>query len=181
MDPSAARALGRTGVALSQLGFGAAPLGDLFSVVPEDVAAETLAGAWDSGVRYFDTAPWYGRGQSEHRVGRALYRRPRDEFVLSTKVGRVLRASRDAERFDRGFWSGGLPFPHRFDYSYDGVMRAFEDSQQRLGMADIDLLVIHDLDIWHHATTAAVETAAGMESRDVPPSACAPVCAAADR
>ncbi len=157
MDPFATRTLGRTGVALSRLGFGAAPLGDLFSVVPDDVAAATLDSAWDAGVRYFDTAPWYGRGQSEHRVGRALYRRRRDEFVLSTKVGRVLRASRDAGRFDRGFWSGGLSFPHRFDYSYDGVMRAFEDSQQRLGMADIDLLLIHDLDLWHHATKPAVE------------------------
>ena len=156
MDPFATRRLGRTDVALTQLGFGAAPLGDLFTKVTEADAAATLQSAWEEGVRYFDTAPWYGRGQSEHRVGRALYDRPRDDFVLSTKVGRVLRASRDAERFDRGFWTGGLAFPHRFDYSYDGIMRAYEDSQQRLGIPRIDLLVIHDLDLWHHRTPALV-------------------------
>ena len=157
MDPLATRTLGRTGVDLSLLGLGTAPLGDLFSVVPDDVAAATLTAAWESGVRYFDTAPWYGRGQSEHRTGRALYRKTRGEFVLSTKVGRVLRASRQSERFDGGFWSGGLKFPHHFDYSYDGVMRSFEDSQQRLGLADIDLLLIHDLDFQHHATEPAVQ------------------------
>lgn len=157
MDPFATRRLGRTGVALTQLGFGSAPLGDLFSVVSDEVAAATVEAAWDAGIRYFDTAPWYGRGQSEHRVGRALYRRPRAEFVLSTKVGRVLRASRDAAGFDRTMWAGGLAFPHRFDYSYNGIMRAFEDSQQRLGISDIDLLLIHDLDFWHHATLAGVE------------------------
>jgi D-threo-aldose 1-dehydrogenase len=157
VNPVATRALGRTGVALSQLGLGTAPLGDLFSVVPDDAASATLEAAWDCGIRYFDTAPWYGRGQSEHRVGRALYRRPRGEFTLSTKVGRVLRASRDTARFERGFWSGGLPFPHVFDYGYDGIMRAFEDSQQRLGIPDIDLLLIHDLDVQHHGTRPAVD------------------------
>lgn len=157
MDPLATRTLGRTGVALPQMGFGAAPLGDLFSLVPEAEAQATLAAAWDAGIRYYDTAPWYGRGQSEHRVGRALYDRPRDAFALSTKVGRVLRASRDPERFDRGFWTGGLAFPHHFDYSYDGIMRAYEDSQQRLGIPRIDLLVIHDLDLWHHRTPALVQ------------------------
>ncbi len=157
MNPFATRMLGRTGVGLTQLGFGAAPLGDLFTKVPEAEAQATLEAAWDEGIRYFDTAPWYGRGQSEHRVGRALYDRPRGEFALSTKVGRVLRASPDAEHFDRGFWTGGLPFPHHFDYSYDGIMRAYEDSQQRLGIPRIDLLLIHDLDLWHHKTPAAVQ------------------------
>jgi D-threo-aldose 1-dehydrogenase len=150
------RTLGRTGVTLTTLGLGTAPLGDLFAVVPDEEAQRVLDAGWDAGVRYFDTAPWYGRGQSEHRVGRALYRRPRDAFVLSTKVGRVLRASRDETRFERTFWTGGLPFPHSFDYSYDGIMRSYEDSQQRLGMSRIDLLLIHDLDIWHHGTPARV-------------------------
>ncbi len=162
MNPFATRILGRTGVALTQLGFGAAPLGDLFVKVPEPEARATLDAAWDSGIRYFDTAPWYGRGQSEHRVGRALYDRPREHFVLSTKVGRVLRASPDAARFDRGFWTGGLAFPHHFDYSYDGIMRAYEDSQQRLGIPRIDLLVIHDLDLWHHRTPALVAAMLGQ-------------------
>ncbi len=157
MDPLATRPLGRSGVALTQLGFGAAPLGELFCKVPEAEARATLDAAWDAGIRYFDTAPWYGRGQSEHRVGRALHDRRRDSFVLSTKVGRVLRASRDEARFERGFWSGGLAFPHHFDYWYDGIMRAYEDSQQRLGIPRIDLLLIHDLDLWHHRTPAAVQ------------------------
>ncbi len=97
------------------------------------------------------------RTRSERASGR-----PRGEFALSTKVGRVLRASTDAEHFDRGFWTGGLAFPHHFDYSYDGIMRAYEDSQQRLGIPRIDLLVIHDLDLWHHRTPAAVQAWMGQ-------------------
>jgi D-threo-aldose 1-dehydrogenase len=157
MDPTAKRQLGRTGVALTQLGFGGAGLGELFERVSEPDAAATLQAAWDHGIRYFDTAPWYGRGQSEHRFGRFLYRQPRGEFVLSTKVGRVLKAPREPEAFDLTGWAGGLPFEHRFDYSYDAVMRAYEDSQQRLGMSRIDLVLIHDLDVWHHATQQKVE------------------------
>jgi D-threo-aldose 1-dehydrogenase len=156
MDPLARRELGRTGIELTQLGFGGAGLGDLFDVVEDTDAGATLQAAWDAGIRYYDTSPWYGRGQSEHRFGRALYRRPRAEFVLSTKVGRLFHACRDAENFEHGFWRGGLKFEHRFDYSYDGVMRSFEDSLQRLGLPRIDLLLIHDLDISHHATEAKV-------------------------
>ena len=156
MDPLARRQLGRTNVHLSQLGFGGAGLGDLFEVLDDGVAGAALQAAWDAGIRYYDTSPWYGRGQSEHRFGRALYRKPRGEFVLSTKVGRLFRPSRDEARFDGGFWKGGLKFPHQFDYSYDGVMRGFEDSLQRLGMPRIDLLLIHDLDLRHHDTDARV-------------------------
>ena len=156
MDPTATRPLGRTGVELTQLGFGTAPLGDLFVTLSEAEAEATIASAWAAGIRMFDTAPWYGRGQSEHRTGRFLYRQPRRDFVLSTKVGRVLRAPADPEAFDGTGWAGGLPFDHRFDYSYDGIMRAYEDSLQRLGMTRIDLLVIHDLDFWFHATEQKV-------------------------
>ena len=157
MDPIARRRLGRTQVEVTQLGFGGAGLGDLFEVIPEAQAAATLQAAWDAGIRYYDTAPWYGLTQSEHRFGRALYRQPRRDFVLSTKVGRTMHAVHDAETYDRGMWSGGLPFRVRFDYSYDGVMRSFEDSLQRLGLARIDLLLIHDLDIGYHRTSARVE------------------------
>jgi D-threo-aldose 1-dehydrogenase len=150
MDPLACRTLGRTGIGLTQLGFGGAGLGDLFTVVPEAEATATLQAAWDAGIRYYDTAPWYGRGQSEHRFGRMLYQHKRADFVLSTKVGRTLHPVHDVENFSGGMWAGGLPFQHKFDYSYDGVMRAFEDSLQRLGLTRIDLLLIHDLDIWHH-------------------------------
>jgi D-threo-aldose 1-dehydrogenase len=156
MDPLASRKLGRTGIEVTQLGFGGAGLGDLFDVVEDADASATLQAAWDAGIRYYDTSPWYGRGQSEHRFGRALYRRPRADFVISTKVGRLFRAFHNAENFEHGFWRGGLKFQHRFDYSYDGVMRSFEDSLQRLGLPRIDLLLIHDLDIAHHVTEAKV-------------------------
>ena len=155
MDPSATRTLGRTGVRLTPLGLGGAPLGDLFTVVSDADATATLDTAWNAGVRMFDTAPWYGRGQSELRFGRGLYRRTREDFVISTKVGRVLKPGPD--RSDRAaMWAGGLPFHQTFDYSYDGVMRSFEDSLTRLGLPRIDLLVIHDLDIGYHRTQAAV-------------------------
>ena len=163
MDPQATRTLGKSGVELTQLGFGGAPLGELFVKVPEADAQATLQAAWDAGIRYFDTAPWYGRGQSEHRFGRFLYRQePRRDFVLSTKVGRILKAPHDPDRFETGFWSGGLHFDHVFDYSYDGIMRAFEDCLQRLGMNRIDLLVIHDLDYWHHQVEPKVAAHLGQ-------------------
>jgi D-threo-aldose 1-dehydrogenase len=157
MDPFATRKLGRSNVKLPQFGFGGAPVGDLFVKLGDADAEATLAAAWDAGVRYYDTAPWYGRGQSEHRIGRALYRRPRSETVISTKVGRILRAPIDLDAFDRGIWAGGLDFDIRWDYSYDGIMRAYEDSLQRLSMNRIDILIIHDLDWWHHKTDAKVD------------------------
>ena len=157
MDPFKLRKLGRSDVMLPQFGFGGAPIGELFTRVSESDAQATLDAAWDAGVRYYDTAPWYGRGQSEHRIGRNLYRRPRKEVILSTKVGRILRAPTHPEGFDRGIWSGGLSFDIRWDYSYDGVMRACEDSLQRLGMNRIDILIVHDLDWWHHRTDAKVD------------------------
>ena len=156
MDPFQHRRLGRSKVMLPQMGFGGAPLGELFTKVTEADAEATLTAAWDAGIRYYDTAPWYGRGQSEHRIGRHLYRRPRQEALLSTKVGRVLRAPAHPEAFDRTGWSGGLSFDIRFDYSYDGIMRAYEDSLQRLGMNRVDMLIIHDLDFWFHKTEALV-------------------------
>ncbi|MEQ9688539.1 MAG: aldo/keto reductase [Bauldia litoralis] len=156
MDPFQRRKLGRSDVMVPQFGFGGAPLGDLFTKVSEADSDATLSAAWDAGVRYYDTAPWYGRGQSEHRIGRALYHRPRSEVILSTKVGRILKAPANPETFDTGMWSGGLPFDIQWDYSYDGIMRAYEDSLQRLGMTRIDILIIHDLDWWHHKTDAKV-------------------------
>ncbi len=89
--PFAKRKLGRAAVQVSELGLGTAPLGDLFDIVEEDESRALLAAAWDGGVRYFDTSPWYGKGQAEHRVGRALYRHDRDQFVISSKIGRLLR------------------------------------------------------------------------------------------
>lgn len=141
------RRLGRTSVRLSPLGLGCAPLGGLHAPVTDQDARETLEAAWTAGARYYDTSPWYGRGLSELRLGELLRARPRDAFVLSTKVGRTFHRPTDAANYRSGFWAGGLPFEHRFDYTYDGIMRSYEDSLTRLGLNTVDLLLIHDLDV----------------------------------
>jgi D-threo-aldose 1-dehydrogenase len=125
------------------LGFGGAPLGNMFDVVDDVTAEAALAAAWDSGVRYFDTAPHYGSGLSEHRFGNVLRRYPREQFVLSTKVGRLLRP--DPSRPENPPFVDGLPFRVESDYSYDATMRSVEDSCQRLGLAQIDIAYVHDL------------------------------------
>jgi D-threo-aldose 1-dehydrogenase len=155
--PLKTRKLGRTEVAVTELGLGTVGLGGLWADVVDSEAAAIVEAAWGGGVRYFDTSPWYGRGQSEHRLGRALYRRPRETFVISSKIGRVLRRPLKPGPFDRGEWAGGLDFATIFDYGYDGVMRSFEDSLQRLGINSIDLLLIHDLDSWHHKLQAKID------------------------
>jgi D-threo-aldose 1-dehydrogenase len=144
------RRLGRTTLAVTALGFGGAPLGELFEPVPEPVVEATLEAAWQGGVRYFDTAPWYGHGLSELREGAGLRRRPRADFALSTKVGRVYRRPGDPTRRPTGPWVGGLNFELRFDYSRDGIMRSYEDSLMRLGLPRVDMLVVHDLDEGYH-------------------------------
>ena len=156
------RILCKSGVAVTELGFGGAGLGELFVRVDEATAAATLKAAWDAGIRYFDTAPYYGRGLSEIRTGRFLDNRPRADFVLSTKVGRWFYPPADPDHFETGFWSGGLKFEHVHDYTYDGIMRSYEQSQMRLGMNRIDLLVIHDLDFWFHQTEAKVAAHLGQ-------------------
>lgn len=158
MDPAGTRPLGRTGVRLTQMGFGGASIGELFVRVREEDALACLRAAWDAGIRYFDTAPWYGRGLSELRVGAGLRDRPRDEYLLSSKVGRWLRAAADPSRFDTTPWIGGVRFEVVFDYSYDGIMRAYEQSQLRLGLARYDLAIIHDLDLLYHAPEEKLAT-----------------------
>jgi D-threo-aldose 1-dehydrogenase len=149
VDPFQQRQLGRTSVTLPQLGFGGAPLGNLFAAVSDADAVATMEAAWTDGVRYYDTSPWYGRGLSERRMGSFLLNQPRSQFRLSTKVGRIFTAPADPEAFAKTerSWPEGLKFEHRYDYSYDGVMRSYEDSLQRLGMNRIDMLLIHDLDL----------------------------------
>jgi D-threo-aldose 1-dehydrogenase len=145
------RQIRRTGVQLTELGFGGGGLGELFVKVSDAQAEETLAAAWDGGQRFFDSAPFYGAGLSEHRIGRFLRERPRSEFVASTKVGRVLRPPRDPAAWEGGgIWIGGLPFDHDWDFTRDGIMRSHEDSLQRMGLNRVDMLVIHDLDSHHH-------------------------------
>lgn len=149
--------IGRTGVEVTRLGLGCAPLGDLFSRVEESVAREVLNAAWDSGIRYFDTSPYYGHGKSEHRLGEFLRGKPRSEVVVSTKVGRVLVPTRDPNSLDEEYFVSPLPFTLKFDYSYDGIMRSYEDSLQRLGISHVDVLFIHDLDLWFHRTNARLK------------------------
>jgi D-threo-aldose 1-dehydrogenase len=148
MDPFARRRLGRTEVMLPVLGFGGAPIGNFLGPLSEEAAEATVEAAWAAGVRYFDTAPFYGRTLSEHRLGRVLRAKPRAEMIVSTKVGRVFAPPADPAEFagrERN-WPHGLHFEYRHDYSYDAVMRSWEDSLQRLGMNRVDLLIIHDLD-----------------------------------
>lgn len=138
------RRVGRTDFEVPPFGFGAAHLGGMYNRVPGEVAHATLAAAWDNGIRYYDTAPYYGRGLSEHRVGDFLIDKPRDAFVLTTKVGRYFRRPADPRHFDRTPWGGGLNMEIVWDYSYDGIMRSYEQSLLRLGLDTVDALLIHD-------------------------------------
>src|SRR5215212_3986164 len=134
MNPFALRRVGKTDLHVTALGFGGATLGDAREPTPEAQATLTIEAAYAAGIGYFDTAPWYGTGKSEHRLGSVLSTKPRDSFVLSTKVGRVLVRPRDPAHFQQERWVGGLPFELRFDYTRDGVLRSYEDSLARLGM-----------------------------------------------
>ncbi len=156
MDPTALRPVGRTDIRVTQLGFGSGTLGDLREEIPEQQAEATLWTAWEGGIRFFDTAPFYGHGKSEHRLGRVLRTLPREEFVLTTKVGRIYSRPADPSLYQPFNWAAGLPFNFRCDYSRDGVIRSYEDSIQRLGMPRVDALLIHDLDLGFHKTEEAV-------------------------
>lgn len=148
------RRLGSSAVEVSVLGFGGAPLGNMYEGFSDEAAEATVVAAFDAGMTLFDTAPLYGHGLSEHRVGHALRGIERDRFVLSTKVGRLLQPT-PPEAIDSGIFKGVLPFRGVYDYTYDGVMRSVEDSLQRLGMHRIDVLLAHDLDVWTHGSEAA--------------------------
>jgi len=147
---SARRRVGATAMELPVFGFGSAHIGELYARVPEAESRSTLQAAWDAGVRFYDTAPWYGRGLSEHRLGGFLRTLPRTEFQITTKVGRTLHRPKDPRSFNRAPWVGGLNFEVNFDYSYDGVMRSYEQALQRLALDTVDALVIHDLDVLIH-------------------------------
>ena len=128
----------------SKLGFGGAPLGNLFARIADSDAAALVRHAFDRGVRYFDTAPHYGNGLSEHRLGAALREVPRDDYVLSTKVGRLLTPDPHAPRDQNGYVDV-LPFIQHWDYSREGTLRSVAESLQRLGVARIDYVFIHDV------------------------------------
>jgi D-threo-aldose 1-dehydrogenase len=149
------RALGRSGLDVTVIGFGAAPLGDLYFHLDDALAIAAVEAAYQAGIRLFDTSPHYGNGLSEHRCGTALRRIARESFVLSSKVGRYMqaRSAREA-RTAKGVASPGFAggFPHRsiVDYSFDGTLRSFEQSMLRLGVDRLDIALIHDVDVWTH-------------------------------
>ncbi|MCO5090186.1 aldo/keto reductase [Bosea sp. (in: a-proteobacteria)] len=143
------------GLAPSLIGFGGAPLGDLYGHLDEVTAQETVRAALAAGITLVDTSPLYGHGLSEHRIGAALRSLPRERVILSTKVGRWMQAG--AQKHDGSGYAGGLPHPAVFDYSYDGAMRSLEQSLLRLGTDHVDILLIHDVDAWTHG--------AGVEQR----------------
>lgn len=153
MKVSDRRALPRTGLELTVLGLGGAQIGGLYRPMAEGAAAAIIDTAWDAGIRYFDTAPFYGFTRSERRVGAALGLRDRDAFVLSTKVGRLMRPDAGVGAFEDGY-AEPMPFRPHYDYSYDAIMRSFEDSLQRLGLTRIDLLFVHDIGRMTHGERA---------------------------
>jgi D-threo-aldose 1-dehydrogenase len=143
------RRIGRTALEVSALGLGTAPLGGLYRDLSDEEAQATVDAAWQAGIRFFDTAPHYGHTKAEHRLGAALRRYPRNEYVLSTKVGRHFVPRKNAYDGSEG-WQDPLPFEAIFDYTRDGILRSFEDSQQRLGLVDIDILLVHDIGRFTH-------------------------------
>jgi D-threo-aldose 1-dehydrogenase len=143
--------LGRTSLTVTALGFGATAIGGMYTEVSDDVALGTVAAAWEAGLRYFDAAPQYGRGNGEVRLGRGLAGYPREDYVLSSKVGRLLRA--DAPPHPDDFDSTGRPYDAGapdvatvYDYSRDGVLRSIEESLTRLGTDRLDIALVHDPD-----------------------------------
>ena len=147
------RRVGRAALEVTVLGFGTATMGGSRIPVSREESEAMVRAAWDAGVRYVDTAPFYGVGSSERRVGDALRDKPRDEWVLSTKVGRLLKPRRGQQASIDGR-SAPLPFTVEYDYSHDGVMRSVEDSYQRLGLDKIDILYVHDIGAYQHKDAA---------------------------
>jgi D-threo-aldose 1-dehydrogenase len=137
--------LGRSGVRVTKIGLGGGPLASLFTEVTEEEAGAAIDRAWDLGIRFFDTAPLYGHGLSEVRFGAALRARPRGEFVIASKVGRLLVPLAPGERVDTAF-ANPLPFRPLFDFSRDAILRSVEESLERTGLDRIDVLHVHDAD-----------------------------------
>ncbi|MBA1156119.1 aldo/keto reductase [Microvirga mediterraneensis] len=143
------RTLPRKELSLTMLGLGSAPMGGLFSPTSFAEAEATTEAAWAHGIRYFDTAPYYGYTRSERRLGALLCDRERDSYVLSTKAGRLMVPDGTVSAEENG-WVHPLPFRPVYDYTYDAILKSFEDSRQRLGILKIDILYIHDIGRYTH-------------------------------
>ena len=144
----ATRTIGATEIQVTELGFGGAPLGAVGDRLTDADVQAIVQRAWQGGLRYFDTAPLYGHGLSEKRLGSVLRELPRDEFVLSTKVGRLLVPEAQGERF--AGMRDAEPLAIKYDYSYDAVRRSLTSSLERLGLDRVDILLCHDIDVWTH-------------------------------
>jgi D-threo-aldose 1-dehydrogenase len=149
MDEREKRRVGRTSLSVTCLGLGTATMGGSRIRVTREESENMVRAAWNAGVRYVDTAPFYGVGSAERRVGDALREHPRDDWVLSTKVGRLLRPQRQPAGATVGRLAP-MPFEVVYDYTYDGIMRSVEDSYQRLGLAKVDILLVHDIGVYQH-------------------------------
>jgi len=147
MQPSKRVKFGRTDLEVTPFAFGTAPIGNFARPIDEATSDGMIQAAWDAGVRYYDTAPMYGHGLSELRCGHSLRWKERDDFVLSTKVGRLLKPAKRSQ-IDFSPWNNAAANEMVFDYSYDGTMRSFEDSLQRLALERIDICFIHDIDVF---------------------------------
>jgi D-threo-aldose 1-dehydrogenase len=143
------RKIGQTDLSVTEYSFGTAPLGGMYRACPRETAMETLEAAWTGGLRFIDTAPWYGFGLAERRVGDFLRDKPKGSYVLSTKVGRLQRPVPDDKVPSYGFVDP-LPFDTDYDYSYDGIMRSVDFSYARLGLNRIDILFVHDIGVYTH-------------------------------
>jgi D-threo-aldose 1-dehydrogenase len=148
------RQLGRSKLQVTTLGLGTATMGGSRIPITQQEGQAIVTAAWDAGVRYVDTAPFYGVGAAEHRVGDALRDKPRADWVLSTKVGRLLRPKTDTAPSADGRLSP-MPFDVVYDYTHDAIMRSVEDSYQRLGLASIDILYVHDIGVYQHGEELA--------------------------
>ncbi len=157
MNPFKTNRIGKTELEIPNLGFGGGTLGDPDVVVTEQQSFDTLAEAYDKGIRFYDTAPWYGIGKSEHRLGSSLREQSRADFVLNTKVGRYLTRPDDVDTFGQGRWAGGLSFEVNFDYTAAGLERSYRESLLRLSLNRVDSLIIHDLDYKFHGSMEGVD------------------------
>ena len=140
------RRVANAGTSLSELSLGCAQLGNLYRVVSDEDAQATVAKAWELGVRYFDTAPHYGLGLSERRVGNALQQRPRDDYILSTKVGRLLEPLSEIGGMDAEGYAVAATHRRVFDFSREGIRRSLAESLERLGLDRVDVVYLHDPD-----------------------------------
>lgn len=149
IDPTELIPIGDTGLAVSRLGYGTTALGNIMRTTPADTAMAAVDAAWTAGLRYFDSAPQYGQGLAEERLGAALASRPRAVYTVSTKVGKLLRPT-PGGRVPDGIFVGGHPFEIAFDYTYDATMRSLETSLRRLRLDRVDILLIHDVNRRYH-------------------------------